>query len=112
MIKRKIVLFLSIFSMLLFSTSAAASSNESLKNDDIDLDFQKKCISTYESGNLYRKLYYSFSEDEDGTKIYPDTYAGAWVEGKNYLLLLQIIVIKRLAFIMKYWKKQKMLITY
>lgn len=86
MIKRKIVLFLSIFSMLLFSTSAAASSNESLKNDDIDFDFQKKCISTYESGNLYRKLYYSFSEDEDGTKIYPDTYAGAWVEGKKLFI--------------------------
>lgn len=87
-----------LLTLSLILTSTSAYSEESQNNviaaevgnasKDEFLNFIDEPITGIHAGNLYRKLYASFEEIEDGVRAYPETYGGSWIDGEFLIIAL------------------------
>lgn len=87
-----------LLTLSLILTSTSAYSEESQNNviaaevgnasKDEFLNFIDEPITGIHAGNLYRKLYASFEEIEDGVRAYPETYGGSWIDGEFLIVAL------------------------
>ena len=89
---------IALLTLSLAVTSTSAYSEESQNNvisievgstsEDEFLNFIDEPITGIHAGNLYRKLYASFEEIEDGVRAYPETYGGSWIDGEFLIVAL------------------------
>ena len=83
---------IAVAAVLMLCGCAAAQSEETpfpaAETIEVTEDTREKLPSQYEAVTAYQRLWESFETADNGDVIYPDDYAGAYIDDKNYLVVV------------------------